>query len=170
MVDSNEQRRVHPLLTWPPLLEQQQHDKPQQQQQQHASELWPLQDVYFPPPDTYPISYQARLLGFDMPLEQEEKPTFYHDKMLQKSTDDDIALQLPKEGIFASTKKQDDDSDDAVIQDCMDPMYESLLQDPAPKKLVSTDARMMQKCWNCTASAADDILALAIQYLSLIHI
>jgi len=32
-----------------------------------GAELWNLCEVYFPHPDTYPISYLARLLGFEVP-------------------------------------------------------------------------------------------------------
>jgi hypothetical protein len=68
--DDDPNRVCNPLLSLPqfpagiaPPIE----DVPQ------GGELWNMSDLHFHDPDTYPVGYLARVLGFDVPEEEEEE-------------------------------------------------------------------------------------------------
>jgi len=62
-----------------------------------GSELWNLTDLYFPEPDTFPVSYYATLLGFDA-----SATTINPKTCPVRCTRNEPWLMIPKPGKFAS--------------------------------------------------------------------
>jgi hypothetical protein len=104
ILDKAPDRWVNPLLELPSAASQ---NEPIQ-----GSELYVPTELAFCPPDTYPLSYLARLLGFHVPVPSLEDPTVYPTPLLDmaelplKSSSSVVALgghqdpflEIPKQG------------------------------------------------------------------------
>ena len=87
--DDEEYRYVNPLLELPPLPGLRISNMPYDYycnflqsigagasyhgEPMHASEFWNLSQIYFPRPDTFPLRYLARLLGFELKYRQKQE-------------------------------------------------------------------------------------------------
>jgi hypothetical protein len=72
----------------------------------NAGELWNMIQLYFPEPDTFPISYLAQILGFEVPLTRPESGLNSFDPQtvplrLKQDLSKDPWLIVPQEGTFA---------------------------------------------------------------------
>ncbi|KAL3922397.1 MAG: hypothetical protein SGILL_002227 [Bacillariaceae sp.] len=123
-----------------------------------AGELMNSASIVFARPDTYPLSYLARVLGFDVDvpdmkeyLQQEGNeqvtttdnallppfPTALPDPQTLPFKEDKVFLQVPERGLWFEQQKLQEsvdhtnglgDRDDQQLLDYMDPVYKSLLQ------------------------------------------
>ena len=94
--DNDPGRLTNPLLELPQYPCQSKTDVLPQ-----ATEMLTLMNLYFPAPDTYPISYYARLLGFDIPASAAETGDHYEldiDTVSLMDRTKDEAYQIPHEG------------------------------------------------------------------------
>eukprot|EP00934_Nitzschia_sp_Nitz4_P000149 Nitzschia sp. Nitz4//scaffold25_size161228//71935//80159//NITZ4_002431-RA/size161228-augustus-gene-0.113-mRNA-1//1//CDS//3329544589//149//frame0 len=120
----------------------------------HSAELLAISELVFHPPDTYPLSYLARLLGFQVPvpdLDAAEHSDTYHfptpfpdvSSLVfgERSPEHDVFFQVPQAGppltqihrhgeytAAKSKSKKLGDVDDQQILDGMDPVYEYFLR------------------------------------------
>jgi hypothetical protein len=102
----------------------------------HGAELYCAMDLVFHRPDTYPLSYLARILGFDVPVasENREFPTPLPDVEtlpLLAARKDDPFFEIPNEESkihFKQVNAKGQDKDDHLTLDYMDPIYSKLLQ------------------------------------------
>jgi hypothetical protein len=112
-----------------------------------ACELWPLQDIFHPLPDTYSIAYMARLLGFQLPPPPVPEPPIragsnysYKPVPLPANLEierDDGYQVIPRRGTFVDAIYKNgkrhvhgaatQDADDCRTLDVLDPLYEALL-------------------------------------------
>jgi hypothetical protein len=72
----------------------------------NAGELWNIIQLYFPEPDTFPISYLAQILGFEVPLTRPESGFNSFDPQtvplrFKQHVSKDPWLTVPQEGTFA---------------------------------------------------------------------
>mmetsp|Transcript_10257 Transcript_10257/g.15658 ORF Transcript_10257/g.15658 Transcript_10257/m.15658 type:complete len:1785 (+) Transcript_10257:91-5445(+) len=119
IIDDDPHRIINPLLDIPRL---------ENAEIPNAAEMQVWSDIVFSKPNTYPLSYYARLLGFDVP----EVP---HDKYVTLLPS---SLPLPKKipaigplGTVINSWKEDDD-----ILDYKEPVYEALTKETG--EVVST--------------------------------
>lgn len=123
----------------------------------HSSELLTITELIFHKPDTYPLSYLGRLLGFDLPVpnaetaEQSPKdyrfPTPFPDvnqlQFMKRSPQDDVFFQIPPAGPpfrnfllqQQSSHHKIGDRDDLATLHQIDPVYSYLLQHGFDKTL-----------------------------------
>jgi hypothetical protein len=111
-----------------------------------ACELWPLQDIFHPLPDTYSIAYMARLLGFQLPPPPVAAPNSLTNNCSYKPVPLPANLELerdngyqniPRRGTFIDAVYKNGkrhlhgtatcDADDCRTLDVLDPLYEALL-------------------------------------------
>ncbi|KAL3941919.1 MAG: hypothetical protein SGBAC_003811 [Bacillariaceae sp.] len=103
----------------------------------YGSELYRTMEVVFHPPDTYPLSYYARILGFNVPLvgnDDQKMPTAFPDvATLPFRKDNDPFLEIPEEDNRLEYKKVNslgcDDLDDQLTLDYIDPVYATLIRE-----------------------------------------
>eukprot|EP00980_Cylindrotheca_fusiformis_P016957 scaffold5159_cov112-Cylindrotheca_fusiformis.AAC.11 len=101
----------------------------------HGAELYYAADLVYHRPDTYPLSYMARLLGFDVPVAAENMkfPMALPDvsTLPLRSAKDDPFMEIPDEESkvrFRQVNSIGQDPDDHMTLDYIDPVYSALLQ------------------------------------------
>jgi len=86
-----------------------------------VSEYLKMMEVYFPEPDTFPLSYSAKLLGIDLPTSNNEG---------QKRGNSDPWMQIPPLGKYGIVNSIDNDAPQKDEDfDHIDPMWSSILND-----------------------------------------
>lgn len=135
--DLDPSRIVNPLLEFP--------SQATQSEPIHGSELITLTNLVFYRPDTYPLSYLGRLLGFHIPIPAMEGgtrpvfPTPFPDvntlPLLKKSPAEDFAFHVPQEQLPLPphwnrklSSSSLGDRDDQCTLDYIDPVYAHFLQ------------------------------------------
>ena len=97
----------------------------------NGAEFFDTTELVYCRPDTYPLSYLARLLGFDVPIPDFEKPKEFPSTLPTdlKLKEDDVFSKIPKPGPSANYRRVTTmgDWDDQHTLDYMDPVYKSLL-------------------------------------------
>eukprot|EP00986_Skeletonema_menzelii_P009435 scaffold4301_cov144-Skeletonema_menzelii.AAC.2 len=131
--DANPNRLCNPLLRLPQFPDGL--DPPIEEIPQ-GGELWNLADLHWAEPDTYPISYLARLLGFDVPEEGIDQPFAENfDPMSVKMMKDDTDpwACVPNRGSFidhvwknADTHEGAGRNDDLKLSYC-DPLWANII-------------------------------------------
>mmetsp|Transcript_14888 Transcript_14888/g.36135 ORF Transcript_14888/g.36135 Transcript_14888/m.36135 type:complete len:2037 (+) Transcript_14888:2150-8260(+) len=119
----------------------------------YGSELYRAMEVVFHPPDTYPLSYYARILGFDVPVVDDQKPpTAFPDVAtlpLVSAKKDDPFLEVPEEQSRLECKKVNSvgcDLDDQLTLDFVDPVYATLIREGfSTKELVPCNHSIFSK-------------------------
>ncbi|CAJ1958890.1 unnamed protein product [Cylindrotheca closterium] len=121
----------------------------------YGSELYRAMEVVFHPPDTYPLSYYARILGFDVPVVVDQKmPTAFPDVatlpfVTTTKKDDDPFLEIPEENGRLEYKKVNSvgcDLDDQLTLDFVDPVYATLIREGfSTKELVPCNYSIFSK-------------------------
>ena len=101
-----------------------------------AGELWNIADIHFADPDTYPISFLAQALGFDVPEEAREQPfaeEFDAMRVPVRKLESDLSAQIPDAGSFVDKVWKDGgdprsnaEKDDALLSYC-DPLWMNIL-------------------------------------------
>ena len=68
----------------------------------NGAELWNLIQLYFPDPDTYPISFLAKILGFDINVDAKkgESIKFEVESLQLREKKDDVFFKIPRLGSF----------------------------------------------------------------------
>eukprot|EP00956_Cyclotella_meneghiniana_P001632 scaffold1804_cov66-Cyclotella_meneghiniana.AAC.8 len=127
--DPSPQRISNPLLTLP--LYPPGHD-PALEDIPTGGELWNMADIRFCDPDTYPISYLGRVLGFDIPEAGVGCPFgggLDVDTLSTLNEKEDPWMVVPEVGHFVNQvwKRKNGAEDDAVLS-YMDPLYANILQ------------------------------------------
>ncbi len=133
ITDEDPSRIVNPLLEIP--------SEATQSEPIHGSELITLTDLTFYRPDTYPLSYLGRLLGFDIPIPSVDDdvrpvhPTLLPDvttlPFLKKTPLEDISFRIPPAGPPPRWNERLSpwgDRDDQCTLDHIDPVYAHFLQ------------------------------------------
>ena len=131
--DQNPNRLCNPLLRLPQFPDGL--DPPIEEIPQ-GGELWNLADLHWAEPDTYPISYLARLLGFDVPEEGVNEPfakDFDPATVKMMKDDSDPWSCMPSRGSFSDRvwKKPESlegngKSDDLNLSYC-DPLWANII-------------------------------------------
>jgi hypothetical protein len=111
IVDDQPNRIVNPLLDVPPVETL---DLPN-----HAAEMYVWSDLIFARPDTYPLSYYARLLGFKVPPTPANKYVALDPATIPMDRD---VPRIPPLGSARETWKGGDDD----VLDYKDPVYTAL--------------------------------------------
>ena len=108
----------------------------------NGGEVWNIAEVYHPRPDTYPMSYYARLLGFNIPASApdpekrdiggaETTPTFDPATVPFADRDKDAWLYVPRPGRFAdavlSRRRGGGGGSAEENLDFVDPMWSTIL-------------------------------------------
>jgi hypothetical protein len=123
--DDDPQRICNPLLTLPQFPTG---NDPPLDEIPTGGELWNIANLHFADPDTYPISYLARLLGFDVPEIGNGVPfAQLFDPMTVPVTNNDPWMDVPDAGIFGSEVWKKCDNDDAFLS-YIDPLWAHVLQ------------------------------------------
>ena len=91
----------------------------------NAAELYVWSDIAFHRQDTYPMSYYARVLGFDVPPPPLEDTNVLLDPAKMTIRKDDACMIIPPLGSFADVWKQE--GGDGIL-DYHDPMYQIICQ------------------------------------------
>eukprot|EP00804_Cyclotella_cryptica_P022786 CCRYP_005004-RB/>CCRYP_005004-RB protein AED:0.04 eAED:0.04 QI:4606/0.92/0.93/1/0.35/0.26/15/2034/1703 len=123
--DDNPQRICNPLLTLPQFPSG---SDPPLDEIPTGGELWNIANLQFADPDTYPISYLARLLGFDVPEVGNGVPFAQEfDPMTVSVMKSDPWMAVPDAGSFCDEVWKKCDNDDVVLS-YMDPLWANILQ------------------------------------------
>ena len=117
IVDDEPRRIVNPLCDIPRIegLLQHHHDPP------NALELYVWSDLVFGKPDTFPLSYYARLLGFHVDPTPEDKYVALDPATIPRIKD---IPHIPPLGSIVKSWRQDDD-----LLEYKDPLYSALLEE-----------------------------------------
>lgn len=132
--DDMPQRISNPLLALP--VYPRGHD-PALEDIPTGGELWNMANLHFCDPDTFPISYLGRVLGFDIPECGAGQPfgqSLDVDKLSTVNEKEDPWMEVPEVGHFVDQiwkktfhNKNTGSGDDAVLS-YMDPLYANILQ------------------------------------------
>lgn len=123
--DDDPQRICNPLLTLPQFPSG---NDPPLDEIPTGGELWNIASLHFADPDTYPMSYLARLLGFDVPEVGNGVPFAQEfDPMNVPVMKSDPWMDVPDGGIFCDQVWKKVDDDDAFLS-YMDPLWAHILQ------------------------------------------
>lgn len=104
--------------------------------QVYGAELYKSTEITYHRPDTYPLSYLGRILGFDIPIpnDKEAFPTPLPDvdslPLITDKQNEDIFLKIPKEESKIRYRQINDlgsDRDDHMTLDHIDPVYADLI-------------------------------------------
>ncbi len=134
--DTNPTRLCNPLLRLPQFPDG---PDPPIEEIPQGGELWNLADLHYYDPDTYPISYLARLLGFDVPEMGNDVPFAENFdpmtvKLMKDGPDSDPWAFIPNRGQFSeSIRKRDEENcaengkaDDLKLSYC-DPLWANII-------------------------------------------
>jgi hypothetical protein len=105
----------------------------------YGAELYKSTDLVYMNPDTFPVSYMARLLGFDVPPPDPGSkipfptPLPKIDSLSLRDTQNDVALQIPDQQLHGTSFRRQNrplgsDPDDRCLLDYVDPVYSHLLR------------------------------------------
>ena len=114
----------------------------------HGTEFWKLISLYYPRPDTFPISYYARILGFDLPITADKPGVFskFNPKMLPFKEGCE-AMNVPRLGRFSPYLSAGSNRNE--VNDFIAPKWKSFLQyKPSnhPQSLCVKDFFASQEC------------------------
>lgn len=129
MIEDKDPRRLtNPLLELPQFSCQSKSESFPQ-----SSEMLTLMNLYFPQPDTFPLSYYARLLGFDVPSSAIQSDHYYEFDaltvpLMDSSKDDSYCIPDEEPGCRSVINRPNSLEDERRL-DLLHPVLKSLLED-----------------------------------------